>query len=181
MSRHQHEYVGALLDGELKGLRRLVVVRHLRICPVCASEYRRVRHVRRMMRESAPAVQMSDSATFFWSKVRDEIERRGEQKIALPAPHLTLGDWLFQHQAALATVTALLVLALAGVWTWSHRSATASTAQFAEVQKVSTSIPNTVATPFRSTEADVTVIWVSGLPWTRDMTEMKTLYASLDS
>jgi hypothetical protein len=49
------------------------------------------------------------------------------------------------------------------------------------VVRAETAIPDTVATAIAGQEAGVTVIWVSGLPWTPDMTEMQTLFAQLDT
>ena len=160
MSRHQQEYVDALLDGELQGWRRYTVVRHLRGCPVCAMEYRKQRHVRRLLRANPPQVTMDDSAEFFWAKVKAEIGRRGDEVVATPEPRLSLGDWLFQHQAALASVTALLVVALAGVWALrSNRPTTVTPAQpLAVVEHATTALHDTVATPFQSKAAGVTVI-----------------------
>jgi hypothetical protein len=48
------------------------------------------------------------------------------------------------------------------------------------VQHAATFIPNTVATTLEATDSEPAVIWVSGLPWTPDMTEMKTRFAQLD-
>ncbi len=187
MKVHQSKYLTALLDGQLGALRRWRVNRHVRACPVCAAEYRRQQHVRRMLAEAPPAAQpMSDSPEFFWSKVRSEIERRGDETVSVPERRLTLADWLGQHQPALAAVTVVVVAAVAGLWMLAGRgpapeSPTAAPPQFAEVRQVSTSLPDTVATQFQSEAAGVTVIWVSGLPWTPDMTEMKTLFAKLDT
>jgi hypothetical protein len=52
---------------------------------------------------------------------------------------------------------------------------------FAQVEQLKTLIPHTTATAFDSEDAGVTVIWVSGLPWTPDMNEMKTEFANLDT
>jgi anti-sigma factor RsiW len=183
ISPHQSKYLSALLDGQLTGLRRWRVTRHLRACPVCAVEYRKQQHVRRLLAANLPTATLDDSREFFWSKVKAEIERRGDEMVPAPLPRLSLGDWLSQHQPALATVAALLMVALGGLWTLQLRRPghVAVAPPLAEVQPVSTSVPDAVATAFQSEEADVTVIWVSGLPWTPDMTEMKTLYASLDT
>ena len=49
------------------------------------------------------------------------------------------------------------------------------------VVRADTAIPDTAATPIQGQDSDVTVIWVTGLPWTPNMTEMKTVFADLDT
>ena len=49
MKAHNPELVSALLDGELKGLRRLSVQRHVGRCAVCAAEYRNLQRIRQML------------------------------------------------------------------------------------------------------------------------------------
>ncbi|HUI07702.1 MAG TPA: hypothetical protein VL486_11935 [Verrucomicrobiae bacterium] len=189
MSRHQTEALSGLLDGELRGIRRWLVVRHVRACPVCASEYRRQRHVRRMLQANPPAVQMSDSPEFFWSKVKREIKRRGEEPVHLPVPKLGVPDWLLRHQFTVATTTVAVIAAVSVIWLVQmpgrspvpHGVPATRPARFAEVEKLKTAIPNTTATAFESQDAQVTVIWVSGLPWTPNMNAMKTEFANLDS
>ena len=86
-------------------------------------------------------------------------------------------------------VAVCLVAAGAVVWlTQAYRSAPPMVAGRpvmtllpVTVEHVSTLIPNSVATPVETKDDDDTVIWVSGLPWTPDMSEMKTLYANLDT
>lgn len=188
MSRHKAETISGLLDGELKGIRRWFVERHVRACPLCAVEYRRQRQVRRMLQGHPPMVQMSDPPDFFWLKVKTEIKRRGERRIKLPIPKLVLPDWLRQYQFAVATAATLVVVTLSGIWL--TQTPTPSPVRvvsapvpvsFAKVEQLKTAIPNTVATAFESEDAQVTVIWVSGLPWTPDLNEMKTEFANLDT
>jgi hypothetical protein len=57
----------------------------------------------------------------------------------------------------------------------------ATAAGFAQVDELKTPIPHSTATTFDSEDAGVTVIWVTGLPWTPDMNEMKTQFANLDT
>jgi hypothetical protein len=52
---------------------------------------------------------------------------------------------------------------------------------FAQVEQLKTPVPHSAATTFDSEDAGVTVIWVTGLPWTSDMNEMKTQFANLDT
>lgn len=188
MSRHKAETISGLLDGELKGIRRWFVERHVRACPLCAVEYRRQRYVRRLLQAHPVAAQMSDSPEFFWSKVKTEIKRRGERRIKLPMPKLVLPDWLRQYQLTVATATAVIVAALSVFWlTRTPAPLPVKTVLvtrptgFAKVEQLKTAIPNTVATAFESEDAQVTVIWVSGLPWTPDLNEMKTEFANLDT
>jgi hypothetical protein len=131
---------------------------------------------------------MSDSAEFFWSKVKTEIQRRGEESVEVPLPRLELADWLRQHQFAMATTAALVIVAGSVVWFMQTvRSApqvmasVATPAGFAQVEQLKTPVPHSAATSFDSEDAGVTVIWVTGLPWTPDMNEMKTQFANLDT
>jgi len=189
MKLHNPELVGALLDGELKGLRRVLVQRHVHRCALCATEYRHLRHVREMLAANPPHAQMSDSPEFFWSKVKREIRAHGDQRVELPSPQVNPFDWLGQHRYAIAAMTATLVVVIAAIWmTQARRPAptpvivtAAPPVPRATVEHVSTAIPDTVATTVDTKDTDVTVIWVSGLPWTPNMTEMKTVFANLDT
>jgi len=188
MSRHETDALTGLLDGELRGIRRWRVVRHVRACPLCASEYRRQRHVRRMLQANPRNVQMSDAPEFFWSKVKREIKRRGDEPVNVPIPKLALPDWLLRHQFTVATATAAVVATVGVIWLTqtptrptAHAVSRVVPASFAQVEKLKTAIPNATATAVESPDAQVTVIWVSGLPWTRNMNEMKTEFANLDS
>jgi len=49
------------------------------------------------------------------------------------------------------------------------------------VERVDTVIPNTVATPLKGADADVAVIWVSGLEWTPDLDQMKECFDNLET
>jgi anti-sigma factor RsiW len=210
MSAHKPELMSALLDGELKGFRRALALRHVRNCPLCAAEYRHLRHVHKLLRANPPQIAMSDSPEFFWSKVKREIEQHRDEPVEVPAPRLSLGDWLSQHQAAMVVATAILIVGLSALWALQAGKSSFNTAfhkekgpaqvlvvqtpderllphggvvaeRLAKVESVSTAVPNAVATALESADSDVTVIWVSGLPWTSDMTEMKTEYANLDT
>lgn len=175
MNRHNSEWLSALADGELRGLRRWWTARHVRHCAECAAEYRRLLAVRELLAANPAKPVMGESADFFWSKVKREIQTREGQRIEVPVPRLNWSDWLGQHQAAFATAAVILVAALWMVGTYRR------TLPVASVGEVATAIPNTTATPVSSSDSDVPVIWVSGLPWTEDMTEMQTLYANLDT
>jgi predicted anti-sigma-YlaC factor YlaD len=189
MKPHNPELVGALLDGELKGLRRVLVQRHVDRCALCAAEYHSLHRVREMLAANSSHAQMSDSPEFFWSKVKREIQARGDQRVELPGPQLSAFDWPGQHRYALATMTATLVAVIALIWMIQARRpaptpvivTVALPIPRATVEHVSTAIPDTVATTVDTKDTDVTVIWVSGLPWTPNMTEMKTVFANLDT
>jgi anti-sigma factor RsiW len=183
MKVHHSAWISALVDDELHGWRRRWVEHHLRKCVACDAEYRHLRHVRTMLAGNLPQPAMSDSPEFFWSKVKREIERRGPAEVEAPLPRLTLADWLGQHAPALATATAIVALAVsAAVWMPRPGPVVAEHKVPAPtVMKVATAIPDTAATPLEPKGKDVTVIWTDGLPWTSDMTEMKTLFANLDT
>ena len=188
MSDHNTEAVTGLLDGELRGIRRWLAQRHVNACPICAAEYRQQQRVRDMLRANPPVAAMSDSPEFFWSKVKAEIQRRGDERVEVPKPGLTLSDWLQQHQFTVASAVALLVVVI-GVFFFAQGSkpvmvataAAPSPTDLARVEQLKTPIPHTAASAFDSEDADVTVIWVTGLPWTPDMNEMKTEFANLDT
>jgi anti-sigma factor RsiW len=190
MSRHETEAIAGLLDGELRGLRRWRVVRHVRVCPLCASEYRRQRHVRRLLQTCPPDVRMSDSPEFFWSKVKGEIKRRGERRVNVPVPRLAWPDWLERHQFTVATAAAAVIAAVSVTWLMQastrprgiSAAPVPASASLAQVEKLKTVIPNTTATAVESPDPQqVTVIWVSGLPWSPDMNKLKTEFANLDT
>jgi anti-sigma factor RsiW len=186
MSCHETETISGLLDGELKGIRRWKVERHVRACPICAVEYRRQRHVRRLLQAQPSPVQMSDSAEFFWSKVKAEIKHRGPKRTKSPRASLVLPDWLRQYQFAVATAATFAIVALCAFWfsrtpALPGHAALTSPAGPAEVERLKTAIPNTAATVFQSDDSRDTVIWVSGLPWTPNMNAMKTEFANLDT
>jgi anti-sigma factor RsiW len=190
MRGHYTELLSALLDRELRGVRHWVVMRHLRRCPICATEYRHLRHVRSMLAANRPVDAMSDSPEFFWSKVKREIEACDRQTQVEPRLGLSILDWIAQHSHAFATAVAALVAVLGIVWVLStHRSKPVSSSapvvvmrgSVATVEHVATALKHTVATPVQGDDSNVAVIWVSGLPWTPDMTTMKTRFATLDS
>jgi len=180
MSHPKPEWLAAAADGELRGWRRWLVARHAQGCPACAAEYRHQRHVRELLRENPRPGAMSDSAEFFWSKVRSEIVRQQ------PVPQPVAVDSRYSLQ--LATVLAAVMIAVGLFWV-SGRLGPPRTAgpvlavrpELVVIQTVSTPIPDTVATVLPAEEPGVTTVWISGLPWTKDMDEMMTVYANLDS
>lgn len=183
MKVHHSAWISALVDGELRGWRRRWVEHHLRHCLGCDAEYRRLRHVRTMLAGNLSQPAMSDSPDFFWSKVKREIERRGPAAIELPVPRLQFADWLAQHTPALATATAIVALAVTAALLMPKPTPVVAQHKVPAptVMHVATAIPDTAATPLEPKSKDVTVIWTDGLPWTSDMTEMKTLFANLDT
>lgn len=186
MNTHNTERISALADGELKGIRRFLAERHLHGCATCAAEYQQIKRVRQMLQDNPPTAQMSDTAEFFWSKVKRGIEQRGDEPVEVPMPGLSLGDWLGQRRFVLAGVAAVVVAMIGALWLLPGRPVEPGPVGhfvpngFAKVDKVSTPIPETAVTAFDSQEANATVIWVSGLPWTADMDEMKNQFENLE-
>jgi anti-sigma factor RsiW len=208
MKMHNPELINALVDGELKGVRRLLVERHLRRCALCAAEYRHLHHVREMLAANPLNAEMSDSPEFFWSKVKRGIQSREVETVEVPASQPGLLDWLGAHRVAIASVVTIgaavcaitlisqvrhtmaprpLVMANVPPPTVINQGVTAPVNNESEeaaqptVEHVATALPETVATTVDTKDKDVTVIWVSGLPWTPTMADMKTKFANLDS
>lgn len=203
MNHPRPELLSALLDGELRGWQRWRVRRHLRACPECAADYQRLQQVRNLLHDHPIVHTMSDPEDVFWAKVKTEIQRRASACVELPAPRLHWRDWLWLHQPelAVAAAAAVLVLTLAAGWLVTlRRSATVVAQQttpqqpaghiipmqppppvMVKVESATTTLPHTVATVVEQSDPQVTVVWISGLPWTADMTEMKTLYGNWDS
>jgi anti-sigma factor RsiW len=186
MKAHNPELISALVDGELTGFRRWLTQRHLNRCALCAAEYRHLVHVRQMLAANPAISPMSDSPEFFWSKVKREIRAREGQTAHIPMPTLSLSDWLGQHRYAFAAVVTALVVVVG--LTFAARAPRPAPAPVVIIQipvttveHASTLIPNTVATAIETKDAEPAVIWVSGLPWTPDMNELKTQFAQLDS
>ena len=183
MKHHNTEQVTALLDGQLTGVRRWLVQRHVNRCVLCANEYRHQHHVREMLKDNPLNVEMSDSADFFWSQVKRGIEAAGNQTERIPVPHLSMTDWLGQHILAVASATATVIVIVGAVFVLQERRR--EQLVFAhyvpQVEHVSTMMPNTVATPYKVPDSGISVIWVSGLPWSSDMQEMQTTFADSGS
>jgi hypothetical protein len=179
MKSHNTERISALADGELKGLTRWLTQRHVRHCPQCAAEFQRLQRVHEVLTTCPPAVEMSDSADFFWSKVCREIEAREQETISIPMPRLSFGDWLMVHRAALATISSGLVVLL-GTALMLQQPRPAGRGDVM-VERVDTVIPNTVATPLKGADGDVAVIWVSGLEWTADIEQMKECFENIET
>jgi hypothetical protein len=101
----------------------------------------------------------------------------------VPAPNWS--DWLGQHRYAFATAATLVVAVGLVFALQTPRKADGPVAiialPVAQVEHASTFIHDTTVTTFDATESEPAVIWVSGLPWTPDMTEMKTHFAQWDS
>jgi hypothetical protein len=181
MNHHNTEAVTGLLDGELKGLRRWLTQRHVSRCPACAEEYRRQEQVRQLLRANPAVTPMSDAPEFFWSKVKAEIQRHGDKRVAVPMPQLPFADWLRQHQFAAVTAAAVVIGVVGALCMPAVKSWEPKTAHFTQVEQLKTPVPHAAATSFDNDDDDVTVIWVTGLPWTPDMNGMKTEFANLDT
>jgi anti-sigma factor RsiW len=209
MKLHNPELISALVDGELKGVRRLLLERHLRGCALCADEFRRLHHVREMLAAHPPKVEMSDSPEFFWSKVKRGIQAHEGETVEVSASQPGILDWLGAHRVAIASAVTICA-AVCAITLISHVRHTMSPrplvmttvpaptaisqgapvvpvdkeseeAAQPTVEHVATALPETVATTVDTKDKDVTVIWVSGLPWTPTMADMKTKFANLDS
>lgn len=185
MKLHNPELVSALVDGELRGLRRWLVRRHLARCAVCGAEYRHQLHVRQLLAANPITPVMNESADFFWSKVRRDIEAQAGRPYRVRIPPLSLSDWLFRHQTSLLGAAAVLAAVL-GLWFAArmYRPTLQTVAERplpATVARVTTPLPQTTATVFHREDEEVTVIWVSGLPWTADLKQMHTLFATIGS
>lgn len=171
MKVHQTELISALVDGELRGRRKRLVERHLQECIVCQAEFRHLQHVREMLATNPPQPAMSDSADFFWSKVKRDIERHGTTPVEAPVPSWSLADWLLQHAFTLATASAIVLALMVGVLFLPRQLAAPTVVQ------VVTALPDTVATPLAPDDQGTTTIWLSGLPWTKDMNQMQTYFS----
>jgi anti-sigma factor RsiW len=167
MKTHNSELVGALIDGELKGLRLWLAKRHIGRCAICAAEYRHVVHVREMLKANPVQPVMSDSADFFWSKVKREIQAGSNQTARVPVPRLSLADWLSQRREVMIGGATVLVAAVALVVAVGLTRA--SNKKLARME--------TSTTVFDTDDGDSTVIWVTGLPWSKDMNDMQTVLA----
>jgi len=179
MKQHNTERLSALADGELKGINRWLARRHVRHCPQCATEFARIERVRETLAACPPVVEMSDSADFFWSKIRREIAAREQETISIPMPRLSLADWLQVNRGILATVTSALVVVAGSLLMLQQPNAAHPGAVM--VERVDTVIPNTVATPLKGSESDVAVIWVSGLEWTPDLDQMRECFDNIET
>lgn len=197
MSHPKPEWLVALADGELRGWRRRRVERHAQVCPVCAAEYRQQRHVGEWLRKNPQPVAMRESAEFFWSKVRGEIQRQAPPPAELPVPRPALVDWAVQHRLQMAAVVAALLVAVGLVWVAGSAAPGAKMVAAAQpglkklptmeiqavarVEQARAPVENAVATVLPTEQADIAVVWISGLPWTKDMDEMMSVFANLDS
>ncbi len=181
------ELISAFVDHELRGLQLRRVKRHLDQCPLCAAECRHLGHIRGMLRENHKPVEMDDPPEFFFHKVKSEIQARGQQTETVTMGRLSWRDWLYLHQGALASATsmaAVIAIGLAVFWfsqqmPFARRDDSGRRAHgLPLIHQVATFVPHAVATVLETPsteESAVSVIWVSGLPWTDNMTELQTI------
>ena len=179
LNRHNPELVSALVDGQLTGIRRWLTQRHVNACPVCTEQFRQEQQLCAALAANPPQIEMSDSADFFWSKVRHDIEARGAETIKVPVPTLNLRDWLGQHRYAMASATTALMAVFGVIWT--AQMDRTPPPQVVMVENASTELPDTEVTVYKGKDASVSVIWVSGLPWTPNLSEMKSVYDQQDN
>ncbi len=186
MKSHNTERMSALVDGELTGVRRWLAERHVKSCAECTAQVRELNRVRDMLKANPPSAQMSDSEDFFWSKVKRGIDQRGGERVDVPMPSLGLGDWLGQRGFARVTVAVMVIVTIGVIRLIGGRNSglpvdgNPSRNNFAKVDNVSTPIRDSDVTAFNSVEGDATVIWISGLPWTSDMQEMREEFENLE-
>jgi anti-sigma-K factor RskA len=162
---HPNEKLSAYLDGELGARERERIEQHLAACPTCASELRALRHARETFVAHAPRVESSDSHEFFWSQLKKRIEQ------AAPAP-LSRPFWVQIPRWAYATVSVAMLAIVISVYFFRT---SAPIPIVSEVENVQTTLPNTVATPYKSAHGNAAVIWISGI-WAPSFDEMKAQF-----
>jgi len=88
MKEHATQWLGAYLDGELRGLRVRLVESHLQECAVCGSELEALAQLRNLLQES-PAMEASNPPERFVAQVALRLPRRQEQPPARRALELS--------------------------------------------------------------------------------------------
>ena len=88
MKEHATHWLGAYLDGELRGLRLRWVESHLKECAVCRSELEALARLRTLLLES-PAMEAATPPERFVAQVALRLPRRQEQPPAQRALELT--------------------------------------------------------------------------------------------
>jgi len=88
MKEHATQWLGAYLDGELRGLRLRWVEGHLQECAVCGSELEALAQLRALLRES-PGMEASTPTERFVAQVALRLPRRQEQPPARRALELS--------------------------------------------------------------------------------------------
>ena len=112
MNNHAIHWLGAYLDGELRGLRLRWVESHLKDCPFCQEELKSLAHLRMVLQES-PAAERFTPPERFVAQVGLRLPRRQEQPPARRALELS---WRLVPVGLLFTlVFAQTVFMIAGV------------------------------------------------------------------
>jgi predicted anti-sigma-YlaC factor YlaD len=88
MKEHATQWLGAYLDGELRGLRLRWVESHLQECAVCGSELEALARLRTLLQES-PVMEASTPPGRFVAQVALRLPRRQEQPPARRALELS--------------------------------------------------------------------------------------------
>jgi predicted anti-sigma-YlaC factor YlaD len=88
MKEHATQWLGAYLDGELRGLHLRSVEGHLQECGLCRSELEALTQVRTLLQES-PAMEASTPPERFVAQVALRLRRRQEQPPARRALELS--------------------------------------------------------------------------------------------
>ena len=88
MKEHATHWLGAYLDGELRGLRLRLVESHLKECAACRSELEALVHLRTLLLDS-PAMEAVTPPERFVAQVALRLPRRQEQPPAQRALELS--------------------------------------------------------------------------------------------
>ncbi|MBM4016942.1 MAG: hypothetical protein FJ288_01225 [Planctomycetes bacterium] len=125
----QGQRVGAYHDGELPEASRAEVERHLRECPVCAAELRRLRRLSDLMRAAGGA------------EMPGEVLARLHQSVDMQ-PKITM-----LHVAEVFVAAAASILLVSCVWLWRISAAGADSGQIPlwETAAVAPQDPSAVA------------------------------------
>ena len=116
MKEHATHWLGAYLDGELRGLRLRWVESHLKECAVCQSELEALALLRTLLLES-PAMEAATPPERFVAQVALRLPRRQEQPPAQKALELSWRMVPVGLLFALAFVQTAFILA--GIVQWA--------------------------------------------------------------
>jgi hypothetical protein len=117
MSEHKADWLGQLLDGEMKGERLAGAEAHLAHCATCRAELDELRRLSVLLQE-VPAAEGLASPASFVARVEGRLNGRGRPGFwhrALPvgrwiAPAALAGAWVFLQTLAIAAPLILLAV-----------------------------------------------------------------------
>ncbi len=190
MKDHQQaEWVDGLIDGELRGWRRWAARRHLGRCPHCALRFQQHGRLHRALQDHPTRPDMGQAAEVFWDQVKHSIETTAnatDPAGIVDRPRLTFADWLWQRPVlAPAGALASVALLAGAVWIISGLGVNNTPGPVPPAAMTVTgmerTLPHTVASSFDTADGQVSVIWVSGLPWTPDMPTMRSVFGNSDT